>query len=358
MVSCGTSGRRFAPPSSCRRQPKTAHLRRILSTAAARAKPERRHHARDRVPPPHSGHQGRGDRPARSPSDRRPRVTIRPESRTHVQRDSAAGARRRGQGAPVHPEMLLSASGRLTRNPEERMSDGGHPCTRARVARNLTPPRQEGSHYALFLDVTASRRQTAALAKYRRGDRVHMMGTLTMEQRKTDDGREVTRTSASWPTACSRRRPRSGPNDRATRSRGRPNHDLRDPEDPRRHRPPVAAADPRQPGAPPRHLAPRAHPRRARPDGPAPRLPAGAAAVPHVADEPVRRARHPERRRSTRSLDSRPAITAGARSSGAGPFEARYETHRAGRPPALHRARTVPERPGAADVRRRNGRSA
>ena len=88
------------------------------------------------------------------------------------------------------PNALLSAFGRLTRDPEERMSDRGYPYTRARVACNLTPPRQEGKQHTLFFDVTAFRNQAAALAKCRRGDRVHVMGTLSMEQRKTDDGRE------------------------------------------------------------------------------------------------------------------------------------------------------------------------
>ena len=88
------------------------------------------------------------------------------------------------------PNALLSAFGRLTRDPEERTSDRGHPYTRARVACNLTPPRLEGKQYTLFFDLTAFRHQGAALAKCRRGDRVHVMGTLTMEQRKADDGRE------------------------------------------------------------------------------------------------------------------------------------------------------------------------
>ena len=88
------------------------------------------------------------------------------------------------------PNALLSAFGRLTRDPEEKTSDRGHPYTRARVACNLTPPRREGQQHTLFFDVTAFRHQAAALAKCRRGDRVHVMGTLTMEQRKADDGRE------------------------------------------------------------------------------------------------------------------------------------------------------------------------
>lgn len=88
------------------------------------------------------------------------------------------------------PNALLSAFGRLTRDPEERTSDRGDPYTRARVACNLTPPRLEGQQHTLFFDVTAFRHQGAALAKCRRGDRVHVMGTLTMEQRKADDGRE------------------------------------------------------------------------------------------------------------------------------------------------------------------------
>ena len=88
------------------------------------------------------------------------------------------------------PNALLSAFGRLTRDPEERTSERGRPYTRARVACNLTPPRLEGQQHTLFFDVTAFRHQAAALAKCRRGDRVHVMGTLTMERRKADDGRE------------------------------------------------------------------------------------------------------------------------------------------------------------------------
>ena len=135
--------------------------------------------------------------------------------------ETAPPERSSGTRAPkstrITPNALLSAFGRLTRDPEERTSDKGHPYTRARVACNLTPPRREGEQHTLFFDVTAFRHQAAALAKCRRGDQVHVMGTLTMEQRK---GTTVasTRTSASSPTACWPRQPRNGPNDRAART--------------------------------------------------------------------------------------------------------------------------------------------
>ena len=94
------------------------------------------------------------------------------------------------EAKPRHftPNVQLSGYGRLTRDPEAKTSERGHPYTRARIAFNVTPARHEGDQQTWFVDVTASRHQGAALAKCRKGDGVNVMGTLTMKER-TKDGR-------------------------------------------------------------------------------------------------------------------------------------------------------------------------
>lgn len=86
------------------------------------------------------------------------------------------------------PNAQLSAHGRLTRDPEAKTSERGHPFTRARIACNVTPARREGGQQTWYVDVVAFRNQAAALAKCRKGDGVNVMGTLSMEE-KTKDGR-------------------------------------------------------------------------------------------------------------------------------------------------------------------------
>ena len=92
-------------------------------------------------------------------------------------------------GAPRHfaPSVQLSACGRLTRDPEAKTSERGHPYTRARIACDVTPANRAGGEQTWFVDVVAFRRQAAALAKCWKGHRVHVMGTLSMEE-KTKDG--------------------------------------------------------------------------------------------------------------------------------------------------------------------------
>ena len=86
------------------------------------------------------------------------------------------------------PNVQLSAYGRLTRDPEAKTSQQGHPYTRARIACNVTPASRAGGEQTWFVDVVAFRHQAAALAKCRKGHGVHVMGTLGMEER-TKDGR-------------------------------------------------------------------------------------------------------------------------------------------------------------------------
>ncbi|MCY4599273.1 MAG: single-stranded DNA-binding protein [Acidobacteria bacterium] len=86
------------------------------------------------------------------------------------------------------PNVQLSAYGRLTRDPEAKTSERGHPYTRARIACNVTPAKREGDQQTWFVDVIAFRNQAAALAKCRQGQGVSVMGTLNMEER-TKDGR-------------------------------------------------------------------------------------------------------------------------------------------------------------------------
>ena len=86
------------------------------------------------------------------------------------------------------PNVQLSAYGRLTRDPEAKTSERGHPYTRARIACNVTAANREGGEQTWFVDVVAFRHQAAALAKCRKGHGVHVMGTLNMEER-TKDGR-------------------------------------------------------------------------------------------------------------------------------------------------------------------------
>ena len=86
------------------------------------------------------------------------------------------------------PNAQLSAYGRLTRDPEAKTSQQGHPYTRARIACNVTPAKREGDQQTWFVDVIAFRNQAAALAKCKKGDGVNVMGTLNMEER-TKDGR-------------------------------------------------------------------------------------------------------------------------------------------------------------------------
>ena len=84
------------------------------------------------------------------------------------------------------PCAQLSAYGRLTRDPEAKSSERGHPYTRARIACNLTPARHDGGRQTWFVDVIAFRNQAAALAKCRKGQAVNVMGTLSMEERTKD----------------------------------------------------------------------------------------------------------------------------------------------------------------------------
>ena len=42
------------------------------------------------------------------------------------------------------PNAQLSAYGRLTRDPEAKSSERGHPYTRARIACDVTPARHDG----------------------------------------------------------------------------------------------------------------------------------------------------------------------------------------------------------------------
>ena len=86
------------------------------------------------------------------------------------------------------PNVQLSAYGRLTRDPEAKTSERGHPYTRARIACNVTPAKREGDQQTWFVDVIAFRNQAAALAKCRQGQAVNVMGTLNMEER-TSNGR-------------------------------------------------------------------------------------------------------------------------------------------------------------------------
>lgn len=86
------------------------------------------------------------------------------------------------------PNVQLSAYGRLTRDPEAKTSERGHPYTRARIACNVTPAKREGDQQTWFVDVIAFRNQAAALAKCSQGQGVTVMGTLNMEER-TKDGR-------------------------------------------------------------------------------------------------------------------------------------------------------------------------
>ena len=86
------------------------------------------------------------------------------------------------------PNVQLSAYGRLTRDPEAKTSERGHPYTRARIACNVTPAKREGDQQTWYVDVIAFRNQAAALAKCKQGQGVNVMGTLNMEER-TKDGR-------------------------------------------------------------------------------------------------------------------------------------------------------------------------
>ncbi len=86
------------------------------------------------------------------------------------------------------PNAQLSAYGRLTRDPEAMTSQQGHPYTRARIACNVTPASRAGREQTWFVDVVAFRHQAAALVKCRKGHAVHVMGTLSMEE-KTKNGR-------------------------------------------------------------------------------------------------------------------------------------------------------------------------
>ena len=89
---------------------------------------------------------------------------------------------------PFTPNVQLSAYGRLTRDPEAKTSERGHPYTRARIACNVTPAKHEGDQQTWYVDVVAFRNQAAALAKCKKGGGVNVMGTLNMEER-TKDGR-------------------------------------------------------------------------------------------------------------------------------------------------------------------------
>ena len=86
------------------------------------------------------------------------------------------------------PNVQVSAYGRLTRDPEPKTSERGHPYTRARIACNVTPAKREVEQQTWYVDVIAFRNQAAALAKCRQGQGVNVMGTLNMEER-TSNGR-------------------------------------------------------------------------------------------------------------------------------------------------------------------------
>ena len=75
------------------------------------------------------------------------------------------------------PNVQLSAYGRLTRDPEAKTSERGHPYTRARIACNVTPAKHEGEQQTWFVDVIAFRSQAAALAKCRQGPRRQRHGS-------------------------------------------------------------------------------------------------------------------------------------------------------------------------------------
>ena len=88
------------------------------------------------------------------------------------------------------PNAQMAVTGRLTKDPEVRESARGNPYTRARIAANLTPPRNDGgAEETLFLDVVAYRNDGAQLAKCSKGNRVHLMGVLTMKTRDSDGQR-------------------------------------------------------------------------------------------------------------------------------------------------------------------------
>ena len=94
------------------------------------------------------------------------------------------------EAKPRHftPNVQLSAYGRLTRDPETKTSERGHPYTRARIACNVTPAKREGEQQTWFVDVVAFRNQAAALAKCKKGESLNVLGTLNMEER-TSNGR-------------------------------------------------------------------------------------------------------------------------------------------------------------------------
>ena len=105
--------------------------------------------------------------------------------------DQASARETGANGKPrqVAPNVQLAAFGRLTRDPEAKTSARGHPYTRARIACNVTPPTRDIDQQTWYFDVTAFRNQAAALAKCRKGDGVHVMGTLNMEH-SSSNGRE------------------------------------------------------------------------------------------------------------------------------------------------------------------------
>ena len=159
------------------------------------------------------------------------------------------------------------------------------------------------------------------------------------------------RTSASSPTACWLGGHETDRMTEAFEPEVTPATMIRmDAEDPGRHRQPVAAADLRQPAAVPRHPASRAHPRRARPDGAAPRA-FGRCCRCRVATSWTNRfgqcvvliaASHAEPQSET--CDQGRSSVLGHRR-----FRDPVRTSAARAPQApLDRAQTVPERPGAA----------
>ena len=77
---------------------------------------------------------------------------------------------------PFTPNVQLSAYGRLTRDPEAKTSERGHPYARARIACNVTPAKREGNQQTWYVDVIAFRNQAAALAKCRQGQGVKRHG--------------------------------------------------------------------------------------------------------------------------------------------------------------------------------------
>ena len=88
------------------------------------------------------------------------------------------------------PNVQLAAFGRLTRDPESKVSAKGQPFTTARIACNVTPPKKGSKEETFYFDLVAFRRAGAALAKCSKGKGLHVMGTLYMSTSADADGRQ------------------------------------------------------------------------------------------------------------------------------------------------------------------------